>query len=49
MLPSMPEPSVAPALPPWWLDEALAAEGDPAPAPALEGEVRADVAIVGGG
>ena len=45
----MPEPSVAPALPPWWLDEALAHEGDPAPAPPLEGEVRADVAIIGGG
>jgi glycine/D-amino acid oxidase-like deaminating enzyme len=45
----MPEPSVAPALPPWWLDEALAAEGDAADAPPLEGEVRADVAIVGGG
>ncbi len=45
----MPEPSVAPALPPWWLDEALAHEGDPAPAPPLEGEVRADVAVIGGG
>jgi glycine/D-amino acid oxidase-like deaminating enzyme len=45
----MPEPSVAPSLPPWWLDEALAHEGDAAPAPALEGEVRADVAVIGGG
>jgi glycine/D-amino acid oxidase-like deaminating enzyme len=42
-------PSVAPALPPWWLDEALAAEGDAPEAPPLEGEERADVAVVGGG
>ena len=49
MLVGMPEPSVALALPPWWLDEALAAEGDAVDAPPLEGEVRADVAIVGGG
>jgi glycine/D-amino acid oxidase-like deaminating enzyme len=40
---------VLPALPAWWLDEALAAEGDAAPAPPLEGELRVDVAIVGGG
>jgi glycine/D-amino acid oxidase-like deaminating enzyme len=33
----------------WWLQEALAAEGDPSPAPALAGDVDADVAIVGGG
>ena len=40
------EPSVAPGLePPWWRQEA---PPDP-PAPALEGEVEADVAIVGGG
>jgi glycine/D-amino acid oxidase-like deaminating enzyme len=45
----MPEPSVAPALPPWWLDEALAHEDDAAPAPPLEGEVRADIAVIGGG
>ena len=45
----MPEPSVAPSLPSWWLDEALAAETDPPPAPPLEGEQRADVAIIGGG
>jgi glycine/D-amino acid oxidase-like deaminating enzyme len=32
-----------------WLREALAAEGDPAPAPPLSGEVRADIGIVGGG
>jgi glycine/D-amino acid oxidase-like deaminating enzyme len=44
-----PRPSVRPALPPWWLDEALAAEGDAPEAPPLEGENRADVAIVGGG
>jgi glycine/D-amino acid oxidase-like deaminating enzyme len=33
----------------WWLREALAAEGDPSPAPPLRGQVEADVAIVGGG
>jgi glycine/D-amino acid oxidase-like deaminating enzyme len=39
-------PSVAPALPPWWADEA----GDGgAPEPPLEGDVSADVCIVGGG
>lgn len=41
--------AVLPTLPAWWLDEALAAEGDAAPAPPLAGEVRADVAVVGGG
>jgi glycine/D-amino acid oxidase-like deaminating enzyme len=49
----MPAASVTPGLaPPWWLDEALAAEraaGPPAAAPALEGDATADVAIVGGG
>jgi glycine/D-amino acid oxidase-like deaminating enzyme len=38
-------PSVAPRLPPWWLDEA----GRQAPAPKLEGDTAADVCIVGGG
>jgi hypothetical protein len=38
-------PSVAPSLPPWWLDEA----GSDEPSPPLEGEVAADVCIVGGG
>jgi glycine/D-amino acid oxidase-like deaminating enzyme len=33
----------------WWLREALEAEGDIADAPRLEGEVDADVAIIGGG
>ncbi len=33
----------------WWLEEALLAEGTPAPAPPLSGQMRADVAIVGGG
>jgi glycine/D-amino acid oxidase-like deaminating enzyme len=33
----------------WWLEQALAAEGDPPPAPALSGHSTADVAIVGGG
>jgi glycine/D-amino acid oxidase-like deaminating enzyme len=42
-------PSVEPALPSWWLEEALAAEGDPAPAPPLRGDASTDVAIVGGG
>ncbi len=42
-------PTVLPALPPWWLDEALASEGSHEPAPPLEGDARVDVAIVGGG
>jgi glycine/D-amino acid oxidase-like deaminating enzyme len=33
----------------WWLEQALAAEGNPPPAPALAGDATADVAIVGGG
>jgi glycine/D-amino acid oxidase-like deaminating enzyme len=33
----------------WWLRDALAAEDSPPPAPPLEGESRADVAIIGGG
>ena len=33
----------------WWLREALSAEGDPAPAPALAFDTDADIAIVGGG
>ncbi|HEV8178795.1 MAG TPA: FAD-binding oxidoreductase [Gaiellaceae bacterium] len=41
--------SVEPRLPSWWLEDALAREGDPAPVPALTGEKSADVAIVGGG
>jgi glycine/D-amino acid oxidase-like deaminating enzyme len=45
----MPTPSVDPRLPSWWLEDALAREGDPAPAPALAGDTTADVAIVGGG
>jgi glycine/D-amino acid oxidase-like deaminating enzyme len=36
-------------LPSWWLEQALAAEGNPEPAPALEGVASADVAVVGGG
>jgi glycine/D-amino acid oxidase-like deaminating enzyme len=43
------KPSVEPRLPSWWLEQALAAEGDPAPAPALAGDTTADVAVVGGG
>jgi glycine/D-amino acid oxidase-like deaminating enzyme len=38
-----------PRLPSWWLEDALAAEGSPAPAPPLRGDATADVAIVGGG
>jgi glycine/D-amino acid oxidase-like deaminating enzyme len=38
-------PSVAPRLPPWWLDEA----GRQTPTPNLEGDSTADVCIVGGG
>ena len=41
--------TVAPTLPAWWLEEALAAEGEVPEAPRLEGEAEADVAIVGGG
>lgn len=40
--------TVAPALPAWWLEQALAAE-EPRPAPALQQDLAADVAIVGGG
>src|SRR4029453_3439558 len=36
---------VGPLLPPWWWDEA----GSDQPAPALEGDVAADVCVVGGG
>ena len=42
-------PSVEPRLPSWWLEDALAREGDPAPSPPLAGGSTADVAIVGGG
>src|SRR5436190_4742436 len=45
----MATPSVEPRLPSWWLEDALAREGSPAPAPALAGDAIADVAIVGGG
>jgi glycine/D-amino acid oxidase-like deaminating enzyme len=38
-------PFVAPRLPPWWLDEA----GRQTAAPELEGDIAADVCIVGGG
>jgi glycine/D-amino acid oxidase-like deaminating enzyme len=41
--------SVEPRLPSWWLEDALAREGNPAPAPALAGDAVADVAVVGGG
>jgi glycine/D-amino acid oxidase-like deaminating enzyme len=44
------EPSVLPgAATPWWIEEALAAEGEAEPAPPLEDDAEADVAIVGGG
>ena len=44
------QPTVAPGLqPPWWLEEAFAAEGGRVDAPALDGTTEADVAIVGGG
>lgn len=38
-----------PADPSWWLAEALAAEGNPPPAPPLRGDLDCDVAIIGGG
>jgi glycine/D-amino acid oxidase-like deaminating enzyme len=34
---------------PWWLEEALAAEGDVPPPEPLVGDARADVVVVGGG
>jgi glycine/D-amino acid oxidase-like deaminating enzyme len=44
------KPSVAPGVAtPWWIEEALAAEGEAEPAPPLDGDAEADVAIVGGG
>ena len=42
-------PSVEPRLPSWWLEDALAREGDPPAAPPLAADATADVAIVGGG
>ena len=39
-------PTVEPRLPSWWLEDALAAEGDPGPAAALDGDESADVAVV---
>jgi len=42
-------PTAEPRLPSWWLEDALAREGNPAPAPSLAGDETADVAIVGGG
>jgi glycine/D-amino acid oxidase-like deaminating enzyme len=45
----MAAPSVEPRLPSWWLEDALAREGHPRPAPALAADATADVAIVGGG
>ncbi|HKD95270.1 MAG TPA: FAD-dependent oxidoreductase [Gaiellaceae bacterium] len=41
--------TVEPRLPAWWLEQALAAEGNLPPAPALAADATADVAIVGGG
>jgi glycine/D-amino acid oxidase-like deaminating enzyme len=41
-------PTVQPALPPWWLDEAERDGADP-PAPALDGDATADVCVIGGG
>ena len=40
---------IEPRLPAWWLEDALAAEGESPAAPALHGDATADVAIVGGG
>jgi glycine/D-amino acid oxidase-like deaminating enzyme len=40
--------TVAPSLPAWWLEQALAAE-EPRPAPPLAGDLDVDVVIVGGG
>jgi glycine/D-amino acid oxidase-like deaminating enzyme len=44
------EPTVAPGhAPPWWIEDALAAEGGRKDAQRLEGDADVDVAIVGGG
>jgi glycine/D-amino acid oxidase-like deaminating enzyme len=43
------QPTVLPAEPSWWLQEALQFEGDPPALPALESTIEADVAILGGG
>lgn len=45
----MREPTVKPTLPSWWLEEALAWEGDAPEAPPLEGDHVFDIAIIGGG
>src|SRR5579864_6165242 len=42
---SMVLPTVQPSLPPWWRDEA----GVDPPAPALDGDAKADVCVIGGG
>jgi glycine/D-amino acid oxidase-like deaminating enzyme len=42
-------PVPSPTLPAWWLDEALAWEGDSPDAPQLAGDLDVDVAVVGGG
>jgi glycine/D-amino acid oxidase-like deaminating enzyme len=41
--------TVEPRLPSWWLEQALAAEGDAPAAPVLDRDRSVDVAIVGGG
>ena len=41
--------TVQPRLPSWWLEQALAAEGDAPAAPVLDGDRSVDVAVVGGG
>ena len=41
--------TVEPRLPSWWLEDAVAREGDPVPAAALARDATADVAVVGGG
>ena len=41
--------TVEPRLPSWWLEDAVAREGDPMPAAALARDATADVAVVGGG
>jgi len=44
------KPTVAPGgAPPWWIEDALALEGDRVDSPPLDGELEVDVAIVGGG
>jgi glycine/D-amino acid oxidase-like deaminating enzyme len=49
MTASLSQPSTLPADPSWWFADAMARESGQALSPALTGEIKVDVAIVGGG